>query len=211
LREIPFGGEKAMAAEDSLPGEQQVQAWLQAARQGSSSSLGKLLESCRNYLLLIANQSVDNGLRAKIGPSDLVQETFLRAQNHWRDFQGDSEQEWLAWLRQILVNQLHDARRDFEAQKRQLDREVAESASQLRDPADSPSAEIIAAEERTALQRALSELSAEQRQAVIMRNWERRSFKDIGAALGRSPEAARKLWARAIEKLQQLLDKPADP
>jgi RNA polymerase sigma-70 factor (ECF subfamily) len=153
---------------------------------------------------------LDNDLRAKVGPSDLVQETFLRAKDHWRDFTGGSEEELLAWLRHILLNQVHDARRDFDTQKRQVDREVTESPSHLEDPAASPSAQAIAAEQQAALNEALAQLPEDYRHVIVLRNWERRSFKEIGADLGRSAEAARKLWARAIEKLQQLLEKPAD-
>jgi RNA polymerase sigma-70 factor, ECF subfamily len=199
-----------MASQDSPERARQTQALLEAARAGSSSALGKLLETCRNYLLLIANQDLDADLRAKVGPSDLVQETFLRAKNHWRDFQGDTENALLAWLRQILANQVRDARRGFDAQIRSVDREVAENPTRLEDKADTPSAQAIAAEQQVALDRAMARLPEDYRQVVVLRNWERRSFKEIGAVLGRSGEAARKLWARAIEKLQQILENPSD-
>jgi RNA polymerase sigma-70 factor (ECF subfamily) len=197
-----------MSTQDSEERERQFRAWLEAFRAGSTSSLGKLLETCRNYLLLIANQSLDENLRPKVGPSDLVQETFLRAQNHWPDFQGDSDEELLAWLRQILLNQVNDTRRKFDAEKRQVDREVAVNQSQLEDMSagtDTPSAQAVAAEQRAALDQAMARLPEDYRQVVVLRNWERRSFEEIGAIMGRSAEAARKLWARAIEKLQLLL------
>ncbi len=198
-----------MSTQDSEERERQFRAWLEAFRAGSTSSLGKLLESCRNYLLLIANQSLDENLRPKVGPSDLVQETFLRAQNHWVDFQGDSDEELLAWLRQILLNQVNDARRKFDAEKRQVDREVAVNQAQLEDMSagtGTPSAQAVAAEQRAALDQAMARLPEDYRQVVVLRNWERRSFEQIGAIMGaRSAEAARKLWARAIENLQLLL------
>jgi RNA polymerase sigma-70 factor (ECF subfamily) len=53
--------------------------WLAEARQGSREALGRLLEGCRHYLLLMANQDTGPDLRAKVAPSDLVQETFLEA------------------------------------------------------------------------------------------------------------------------------------
>ena len=196
-----------MSSQELLDRSEQMHTLLESAQNGSSKSLGKLLETCREYLLLVANQTLDHDLQAKVGPSDLVQETFLRAQNHWCDFQGRDERELLAWLRHILLNQVQDARRGFHSQKREVDREVAEGSTQLEDKADTPSAQIIATEQRMSLEQALVQLPEEYRRVVIWRNWERRSFKEIGDLLGRSDEAARKLWARAIEKLQQLLDK----
>src|SRR5262245_20956863 len=82
---------------------------VQDAREGSSEALGQLLEGCRQYLLLVANQQLDPGLRDKLGPSDLVQETFLDAQQDFRHFHGHTEPELLAWLRRILLNNLADA------------------------------------------------------------------------------------------------------
>ena len=57
----------------------------------------------------------------------------------------------------------------------------------------------------------LTQLSPEQRQVIEWRNYERLSFAGIGARLGRSDEAARKLWSRAIEQLQALLESPDEP
>ena len=53
---------------------------LAAARAGSREALGRVLESCRGYLLLIAQQELDPALQARGGASDLVQQTFLEAQ-----------------------------------------------------------------------------------------------------------------------------------
>src|SRR5436190_23322173 len=99
--------------------------WLPAARAGSTEALGQLLEACRGYLLLIAQQELDPNLRAKGGASDLVQETFLKAQRHFGRFQGDSEVELLAWLRRLLLNNLANFARQYrDTNKRRLGREV---------------------------------------------------------------------------------------
>jgi RNA polymerase sigma-70 factor (ECF subfamily) len=115
----------------------------------------------------------------------------------------------LGWLRRILLNQIQDARRGFDTQKRQLDREAIDQASDVplinAGQPETPSSLAVEAEQRKALENALARLPDEYRQVVVLRNWERRSFAEIGALLGRSDDAARKLWARAIEKLRELL------
>src|SRR5215472_3181235 len=78
--------------------------WLARARAGDREALGRALEVCRRYLLLIAERQLDDDLRAKGGASDLVQETFLEAQRDFARFEGTSPEELRAWLRQVLLH-----------------------------------------------------------------------------------------------------------
>src|SRR5947209_3557782 len=80
----------------SGPAEDAAQ-WLAAARTGSADALGRLLEACRGYLLLIGQRELDPALRAKGGASDLVQQTFLEAQRDFARFRGATEADLLAW------------------------------------------------------------------------------------------------------------------
>ncbi len=50
-----------------------------AARGGSFTALGQLLDHYRDYLLRIANTELESDLAPKVNPSDLVQDTFLQA------------------------------------------------------------------------------------------------------------------------------------
>ena len=72
----------------------------------AASSCGSVLERYRGYLCLLAESKLDRRLRAKIDPSDIVQETMLAAIRAWDDYRGSSEGERLAWLRQILIRTL---------------------------------------------------------------------------------------------------------
>lgn len=185
---------------------------LAAARNGSKEALGELLEAYRNYLLLIAQQEIDPRLRAKGGASDLVQETFLEAQRDFAGFQGDSEEELLAWLRQLLHNNLVNfGRRYRDTHKRRVSREVSlEGASSARTACDwliadgpSPSELLIADEDGRRVLEALERLPEEYREALLLRCREGLSFEEIGQCLGqRSANAAQKLWMRALERLR---------
>jgi RNA polymerase sigma-70 factor, ECF subfamily len=183
---------------------------LEAARQGSSEAAGKLFDGCRQYLMLIANQQIDAALAVKIAPSDLVQETFLKAHREFQQFGGHSEAALFNWLRQILLNAMGDAARRFHADKRSLAREAPSAGDVNECPAasDSPSSVVAAREQDELLQRAIAQLPAERQQVILWRNYERLPFEDIGRRLDRSSEAARKLWTRALEELQALLEPP---
>jgi RNA polymerase sigma-70 factor, ECF subfamily len=191
--------------------------WLPAARAGSREALGKLLEAARQYLLSIARQEFDPDLRAKNSPSDVVQETFVEAQRAFGQFQGDTEGELLAWLRQLLLHRVGKLRRRYrDTQKRQLAREVAlggeDSGGGLADILAagtlSPSGQAMENEQDQALQAALGRLPEDYRRVITLRYEEQLPFEEIGRLLERSPEAARKLWARAVERLFEELDPP---
>ena len=79
---------------------------IERARCGDAEKLGALLENYRNYLSVLAMTQIDRRLLPRVSPSDVVQETVLRACNKFAQFRGGTEAELLAWLRQILVNNL---------------------------------------------------------------------------------------------------------
>lgn len=201
--ELPSTGDVAF--------EGKLRSVLEETAAGSSELLGQLLEAYRPYLLKVANEELDSDLRGKAGPSDLVQQTFLDANRDIVQFRGKSEAELLAWLRRVLLNNLANFRREFrDTDKRDVGREIAVDPGALQNSAlaahdPSPSGEAQAREETEALERALARLPDDYREALVLRHQKGRSFAEIGAALGRSADAARKLWARAVEALQSEL------
>jgi RNA polymerase sigma-70 factor (ECF subfamily) len=193
----------------------EVGQWLPAARSGSPEALGSALEACRAYLTLVADRELEPMLRAKGGASDLVQETFLEAHRDFGQFQGDSEGELLAWLRRLLLNNLANFRRRYAAtDKRAADREVAMGAAgsssnwaeALAGDISSPSRQAMQAERDEGLERALSRLPPNYRQVVEFRYRDALPFEEIAERMARSADAVRKLWCRAIERLQEELE-----
>src|SRR5262245_6389007 len=187
---------------------------LNAARAGSREALGQALEACRAYLLKIAEQDLNPALRPKGGASDLVQQTFLEAQRDFDRFTGDSEQELLAWLRQLLRHNLANFARDYrQTGKRRIDREVALDtpdssggpAGQVPTDTSSPSSHVAADEQADLVRRSMAQLPDDYRRVLTLRYQEGRSFEEIARLLGRTPNAARKLWARAVERLEEEL------
>jgi RNA polymerase sigma-70 factor, ECF subfamily len=188
---------------------------LAAARAGSKEALGQVLEACRAFLVLIAREELDADLYAKGSPSDLVQETFVEAQRDFARFRGKSEREILAWLRQLLLNNLRDfARRFHSAEKREIDREVSLDAVGAPDgiahlimsDSASPSEKVISREKADIVQRALERLPEDHRRVLLLRYQEARSFEEIGELMQRSANAARKLWLRALERVEHELE-----
>src|SRR5262245_30898221 len=79
------------------------------------------LEQARDWLRRHARLLLDDRLRGKVDPSDIVQETLLKAHQHQAQLRGQTEGERRAWLRQILANTLADlVRRFLQGQKRNV-------------------------------------------------------------------------------------------
>ena len=192
---------------------------LQEARAGDAEELGRALESCRDYLLLLASRGLGSELSAKAGVSDLVQDTFLGAYRDFGTFHGSSRQELRAWLRKILENNLAVFRRRYRGtRKRQVSLEVPIDFGSLRahrtDPAcdsASPSMNAVRREQAADLMTALARMSDDYRRVIVWYQYDQHTFEEIGRRLGRSADAARKLWSRAIVRLTEELGPAHDP
>ena len=184
---------------------------LQKARSGSGEALGQLLEACRAYLLVVARQELRKPLQAKVDAADLVQDTFMEAMRDFADFHGDCAQQLLGWLRGILLHNVADLSRRFTTGCRCLSQEVplldrtADLVPSGKDRGEKRTIcqQLIAQEQRHALDAALRRLPPSYRQVLQLRYDKCCSFAEIGNCLQRSPEAARKLWCRALERLRQ--------
>jgi RNA polymerase sigma-70 factor (ECF subfamily) len=165
-------------------------------------------------LLAVANRELEPGLQPKAGASDIVQEAFLEAHRIFGRFQGRSRDELLAWLRAILLNKLADFDRHYRGtDKRRIDREVAwEAAAAPAGPlaavGPSPSSAAVEDEEARKLRAALERLPPHYRQVLVWRQWDELPFEEIARRLGKSTDAARMLWWRALEQLRGELGPP---
>lgn len=185
------------------------------ARSGDEEALNRLFALCRNYLALVARTQVEGRLRAKVDASDVVQQTLLEAHRDFARFHGQTEGEWLAWLRRILAHNSADFIRRFHGtDKRRAGREVALGhpadssvpGLELSDGGETPSQEILRKERELQLADAIARLSADHQEVIILRNLHGLPFDEVARRLGRSRPAAQMLWLRAMRKLQQLLE-----
>lgn len=188
------------------------------ARCARAGALERLLESYRNYLRLLARTGIDVSLQGKADPSDLVQDTLLKAHQGFDQFRGLTESELVAWLRQILANNLADlARRYHATEARKADREQSLEQALLASSAAldrlliadgaSPSASAERREMAVVLADAMAELNEDHREVLVLRSLQERDWDEVAARLGRSAGAVRMLWARALKQLRPLIEK----
>jgi RNA polymerase sigma-70 factor (ECF subfamily) len=191
-------------------------ALLESARAGDVAALGRLLELYRNYLRVIARSLLGATPQAYADPSDLIQETFLKAAREFRRFAGETEPELVAWLRKTLVRTLADQLRHRRATRRDdrrqqsLEALLEQSASDIQETLaathSSPSAAAARRERGVLLADAIAKLPEDYQEVVLLRNLEHVPFDIIAARLGRSPGAVRMIWTRAMVSLRRLLE-----
>ncbi len=189
---------------------------MKSARAGNEAALGRLLELYRNYLRLVTRSVIDGALQVRVDPSDVVQETFLKAHREFGRFLGETEAELVAWLRQILVRNIADEakyhrRRGRDVRRQEsLDEAILRSSTTVQDalasPLSSPSARLENRERAVLLADALEKLPPHYREVFILRSLEHVPVDQIAQRLGRSPNAVYKLWFRAMAALKQELE-----
>jgi RNA polymerase sigma-70 factor (ECF subfamily) len=208
-------GRIAMPSSDP-DGVPDVRSMISRARHGHRSSIGALLQLYRNYLVVLASTQIEKRLQPRVSPSDVVQETMLRAHKNFGQFRGTTERELLAWLRQILVNNLakfveqhvlaarRDVRREVSIERlgAALEQSTVQLAALLPAGGKSPSMAAQQREEAVVLADHLAELPADYREVLVLRNLQGLMFDEVARKMNRSVGATRMLWLRAIEKLR---------
>jgi RNA polymerase sigma-70 factor (ECF subfamily) len=186
---------------------------LARAREGSVATMGQLLEIHREHLLALAHHRIPRDLNPKMQPSDAVQVTLMSAHLHFEQFRGGSAEEFSEWLLTILLNTIRDFVRSFKGCQKQLaSREVpldaalpAAEAAFCRHRSPSACDRLIEQEEHATFRRCLELLPEAYRQVLRLRFDDDLGFQEIGAKLGVTAEAARKLRTRALRALSKLL------
>jgi RNA polymerase sigma-70 factor, ECF subfamily len=169
----------------------------------------------RPYLRLLAGLHVDARLQGKFDASDIVQQTLLEAQAQLHQFQGRTDAELAAWLRQVLAHNLADAVKAFGREKRDVLREQSLQAALdsssarleqwLAATQSSPSAPVQREEQALRLAAALEQLPEAQRTALVLQYWHGWTLAQIGTHLGRTPAAVAGLLKRGLQKLREVL------
>ena len=176
---------------------------------------GPSLERYQEYLHLLARLQLPQRLRSKVDPSDMVQQTLLKAYQKMGQFRGKSEEELAAWLRTILANVLKDVVCTFATGRRNLARErslewaVEQSSARLEAwlAADqsSPSESVVRHERLLEISEAFAHLPEDQRTAVELKHLQGYSVEAIGRLMGRSESAVGGLLRRGLKTLREAM------
>ncbi|MBU6277226.1 MAG: sigma-70 family RNA polymerase sigma factor [Planctomycetes bacterium] len=205
---------------EDLPPEQFTRL-LAEVRKGSHGAFGLLIQWKRRQCERFIARRIDPALQSKDAVSDIYQDAMIEAWRDFHQFRGASEGEFYGFLQSIIANTIRDSRRRFtDTQKRDVGREIRlrdddgsspgfEPAASARQP--DRSAELH--EEQRLLAAEIERLPDDYRAAWTLYFEENLSFVEIGNRMGRSGEAARKLFHRGFAILRERMNggRGADP
>ena len=193
---------------------------IRRARQGDAECRDELFGLCRDYLRFIARAEVESWLRVKVDASDVVQQTMLEAHRDFQRFSGDSEKEWLGWLRRILSHNVADFVRQYRGTaKRQQRREVPirRAGSEIIGTAgvqeppgrdETPSRHLMRIDEELCVAAAIAQMPEDYQEVIMLRNFQRLPFAEVAERMDRSRPAVQMLWMRAVKRLQEAIEDP---
>ena len=189
-----------------------------AAKAGDEAAKGELLNRFRPYLNVIAQRLLDSRIQGRLDSTDVVQITYLEASRDFGDFNGESVESLLAWLRNILKNNVATAHQEHLAtQKRSARREIDLGAKRKTDDsapgienilpseASSPSQRMMKSEAAAVLALCLEKIPDTQREAIRMRYLEGMSLKNISDRMGKSEMAVAGLLKRGLQGLREAM------
>jgi RNA polymerase sigma-70 factor, ECF subfamily len=174
------------------------------------------LAQYREYLRLLARIQIDPRLRGQLDPSDIVQQTLLKAHERIEQFRGQTDQELRSWLRAILARNLADAVRTFWRQKgdraHSLEAALEESSVKLEvflaSEESSPSQGALRVERLIELAEALARLPEDQRTAVELRYLNGLAVSNVANQMGRSTVSVTGLLYRGMKTLRDVMGQP---
>jgi RNA polymerase sigma-70 factor (ECF subfamily) len=139
-------------------------------------------------------------VRDQEGAQDLTQEVFVRVIKGIGGFEYRGEKSFLGWLYTIANNVLIGQARRKRAVSTPLDENM-----ELVDPRGQD--EVLSIYDRVALQQAIGQLTQDQQQVLTLKFFADMTNNEIATTIGRSEGAVKALQHRALQSLQQIMER----
>lgn len=188
---------------------------VQRLQQGGLSELTRLFENNRNSLREMINRRIRGKLSARFDASDIIQESFIRAQNQLDAYLSSPRIHPNVWLRLLCKQLLAESIRKHMRVKRspEFEAQIAGDlliAERLTDSLHSVSEELTRAETTQQVREILQTLGDTDREIIEMRHSEGLTFPQIADSLDLKMETAKKRYYRALNKFRHLCSSELD-
>ena len=199
--------------DEVTPDSEETNRLLQRAQAGDPQAFEQLFARYRAYLRQVVALRLDPRLRARVDPSDVVQETHLEAFQRLADYLERRPMPFRLWLHRTACERLGKVREHhLEAGRRAVAREVAlpdhssvEFAQRVLAAGSTPSEKLARREVVQRVGQAVARLAEPDREILLMRDFEGLSYQEVACLLDIDPAAARKRYGRALLRLRKLL------
>ena len=184
-------------------GEQKL---IARAQVGDASALNRLLDGHAPALRRRIHGRLPPAVRRKCADSDIMQETMMVAARRIGEFEYRGPGSFRAWLAGIAENAARRAVQHYAGtQKRDVGAEVSRDArartAQHRGPTPSPSTQVMGDEMKRRVAEALAEMPEDYCVVIQLLQHRRLTIAEVAELMDRSPNAVKKLHARALADL----------
>ncbi len=170
------------------------------ARGGGADAVNVFYERCARKLLPLIRLRLGRTLRSELESRDILQVVLCKSFERLEQVKDPSAV--MGWLARMAENEIRD-QADFHAR----DRRDAALKSPMEDAAAVPApvrqalSLVIISEEMERLERALEAMPEAQREIILLRKLEELTFPEIAARTGKSEDACRMAFSRAMAAL----------
>jgi RNA polymerase sigma-70 factor (ECF subfamily) len=176
---------------------------IERAKAGESAAFEQLVDHHQRKVLSTAWRMLGNREDAR----DAAQEVFLRVHKYLKSFRTD--QEFAGWLYRIIVNVCRDHARKHGNRHQFASFESERDAGAFQELVSSEDIETnaIRSQERAMVAAALATLSNKERAALVLRDLEGLSTKEVAKALGSTQTTVRTQISSARAKIKLYRDR----
>ena len=195
-------GRRAVMADDAQARDETL---VLRFRGGDEDALRILLERHADLVRTRIERWLPAQLQRRLSVSDVMQETRMVVARRCADFEDRGEGSFRRWLLGIAQMKARRAVQHHNAAMRSAVREVTRgrraSTGQFPGNHPSPSEAAIGVELKELARRAIESLSPDYREILRLTREERLTLREAAEHMGRSREATKKLYARALAKV----------
>lgn len=177
---------------------------LVSLRAGDADSLGVLVARWQEPLYRFAYRMLEHSEEAR----DVCQETFLRVLGRADRFEPGAR--FSTWMYQIALNLCRDRLRRRRRWSLLVVEEAGAGALERTVPADgtaTPAAALEREERRELVRRALASLPAEQREVLILKEYEGLKFREIAELTGCPESTVKSRLYQGLARLRDALER----
>ncbi|MBX2828621.1 MAG: RNA polymerase sigma factor [Flavobacteriaceae bacterium] len=166
-----------------------------AVKAGEVDRLGQLYE---RYKVWIYNFFFQSSHDVQLS-EDLVQNVFMRILKYKHTYTEDSK--FVTWMFQIARNVNHD---HFRKNKKHMNNADLEGVTYKTESGRGVEESMELDESKRLLREAIQQLSIEKREVIVLSKLKELKYREVGAILGCSEEAARTKAHRALKELKSV-------
>lgn len=219
MQEHPIPRER-QGSPDPTVSDEEIERLTRCLSAGDAEALATLFSISWERLQRMVHFRLDQRLRGRVDPDDILQEAYLAARQRIDSFAAEKTTSVFVWLRLIVGQTMIDVhRRHLGSKMRDANQEVslqrfaspmASSASMsmhLLGGMTSPSQAAMKAEIAGMLDRILADMEPMDREILVLRHFEELTNKEVSDLLGIQRSTASNRYVRALQKLKVILSR----